>query len=466
VSFSPYEAYRPSAVPWIGKVPEHWSVAALKRRFQVVGGSTPKSDVQEYWEGNIPWATPTDLGGSRIPTLKGTARLITESGLASCGTTVVPEGSIVLSTRAPIGSLAIAGVPLCTNQGCRALVPTDNACARYFAYALSVCTTELNVRGRGSTFLELSADELGSFQVPMPPKAEQALIAVFLDRETANIDALVAEQERLIELLEEKRQAVISYAVTKGLNPHVPMKPSGVEWLGDVPAHWTLPPLYLRYEQALGKMLDHGKMTGTHQMPYLRNVDVRWDRVEVDDLPTMDIAPHERDRFSVRKGDLLTVEGRDLGRSAIWEGADGAVAYQKALHRLRPLSAAEHTRFFYYTMVFAHSRGVFMADQLPNEIPHLTGEELRRYRFPTPPILEQIALSAFLDVQTRRLDALVGASEQALRLLRERRIGLISAAVTGQIDVRGLAPSGSVASPNRVNSMASPTKAPHTPRVP
>jgi type I restriction enzyme S subunit len=282
-------------------------------------------------------------------------------------------------------------------------------------------------------------DFVRNFATAFPPLAEQALIVRFLDRETVKIDALVGEQRRLIELLKEKRQAVISHAVTKGLNPLAPMKPSGFDWIGDIPAHWTLPPVYARYDQVLGKMLDHSKMTGNHPTPYLRNLDVRWDFVNTEDLPTMDITPQERERFTLRRGDLLMVEGRELGRSAIWHGDDNQIAFQKALHRLRPLDDSEHVRFFYFAMVFANATAVFMADQSPNEIPHLTGEELRRYRFPKPPYHEQVAITEFLDRQTQQLDSLVSEAQRAIDLLQERRTALISAAVTGKIDVRGLA---------------------------
>lgn len=215
-------------------------------------------------------------------------------------------------------------------------------------------------------------------------------------------------------------------------------KPSGVEWLGEVPAHWTVPPLYTRYSQALGKMLDTARITGEHLMPYLRNIDVRWDSINTDDLPQMDVHPSERERYTIRSGDLLLVEGRELGRGAIWRGQDGCVAFQKALHRLRPRSGAENVRFMYYTMAFAHTVGVFLADHTPDEIPHLTGEQLRRYRFPCPPALEQHAIVAFLDTETARIDTLIAEAERAIALLQERRAALISAAVTGQIDVRGV----------------------------
>jgi len=240
MSFPRYPEYKDSGVEWLGAVPVHWDVLALKKNFHIIGGSTPKSDNESFWDGNVLWATPSDLSKRDSVYMNDTQRKITATGLASCGTTLVPARSIVLSTRAPIGSLAIAETEMCTNQGCKSLVPSKNTNTEYFVYLLSISSDELNIRGKGTTFLELSGDELGAFKTSVPPIQEQTQIADFLDHETAKIDALVAEQRRLMELLKEKRQAVISNAVTRGLNPDAPMKPSGVEWLGDVPEHWEL----------------------------------------------------------------------------------------------------------------------------------------------------------------------------------------------------------------------------------
>jgi type I restriction enzyme, S subunit len=183
-------------------------------------------------------------------------------------------------------------------------------------------------------------------------------------------------------------------------------KESGVEWLGEVPAHWDTPPLYLRYDAVLGKMLDEKRLTRKHLVPYVRNVDVQWDRVNVDELPELDIEPHEFERFTLKPGDLLICEGGEVGRTAVWRGELSQCAFQKAIHRLRPRTADEDVRYFFYCMAFAAATEVFLAHGNPNTIPHLTGEKLRRYRFPTPPIDEQRAIAAFLDRETAKIDAL------------------------------------------------------------
>ena len=213
---NPHAPMKPSGIEWLGEVPEHWEVLPLKKSFHIVGGSTPKSETESFWDGGILWATPSDLSKRESIYMNDTQRKITASGLASCGTTLVPSASIILSTRAPIGSLAIAGVEMCTNQGCKSLVPSRRAKTEYFAHLLSISTTELNIRGKGTTFLELSGDELGAFKTPgpAPPPPEQTQIAAFLDSELAKFDTLTAEAQRAIDLLQERRTALISAAVT------------------------------------------------------------------------------------------------------------------------------------------------------------------------------------------------------------------------------------------------------------
>ena len=207
-------------------------------------------------------------------------------------------------------------------------------------------------------------------------------------------------------------------------------KDSGVEWLGEVPTHWSLPPLYLRYEVLLGKMLDTKRQTGATALPYLRNVDVQWDRVNTVDLPEMDIDPSELERYTVRAGDLLVCEGGEVGRSAVWRDTAAVCAFQKAIHRARPLSTSEEPRFLYHCMQHACARGVFLANGNPNTIPHLTGEAFRLYRFPRPPIDEQRRIAAFLDRETAKIDALVAEQRRLMELLKEKRQAVISHAVT------------------------------------
>ena len=318
------------------------------------------------------------------------------------------------------------------------LRPTIPVGARFLGHAANApyVVYQKSRVGRGMTVMHIYGKQLKEVAMLLPPVAEQRLIADFLDRETARIDALVAKKEESIRLLREKRTALIGRAVTKGLDRDVAMRDSGVPWLGEIPAHWDVAALRYRYEQTLGKMLDTKRITGEHLVPYLRNVDVQWDHINVLNLPSMDIRPHEIERFTVRPGDLLVCEGGETGRCAIWRGEIKTCGYQKALHRLRPLNENRETpRFLYHVLAVAVAHGAF-ADGQGSTIAHLTGDMLRAHRFPFPPFTEQRAIVDFLDQETARIDALVAKVNDAIERLKEYRTAVISAAVTGRIDVR------------------------------
>ena len=283
---------------------------------------------------------------------------------------------------------------------------------------------------------DMHYEDFKKIVVPLPKIDEQHRIAHFLDQKTAEIDEAINKKQRLIELLKEQKAILINQAVTKGLNPNVPMRDSGVEWIGEVPAHWNLSPMYARYRIELGKMLDTKRITGRHLVEYLRNTDVQWGTINTNDLPKMDITPTERERYTVKDGDLLVCEGGDIGRCAIWKGANSEIGYQKALHRMRAFDRKkENVSYLFNVMRAASQSGVFFETAKPNTISHLTGEMLKRYRFPQPPKEEQDEIVkhlgnvdyAYREVITREL----GGIER----LGELKSVLISQAITGKIKV-------------------------------
>ena len=220
------------------------------------------------------------------------------------------------------------------------------------------------------------------------------------------------------------------------LRPYPTYKESGVDWIGEVPINWDVSALRHRYSQCLGKMLDSKRNTGNNQLPYLRNTDVQWDRINVDDLPTMEITRHEYDRYTVQTGDLLVCEGGEVGRCALWSGNLTKCGFQKALHRLRPLNEKHDlARYMYYALSVASNRQAFNDGHL-STIAHLTGEKLRKHPFPFPSFAEQTAIARFLDHADERIQRYVRAKQKLIALLEEQKQAVIHQAVTGQIDVQ------------------------------
>jgi len=435
MSFPAYPTYKDSGGEWIGAIPDHWLASPLKRAFKIEGGSTPTPD-EVNWNGDIAWVTPADLSGLSSLFLDGSKRTITATGLASCGTTLLPAGSLILSTRAPIGSLAIALISMCTNQGCKGLVPNANASAVYFAFVLLTAKDELNNRGRGSTFLEISGDELSRFSVPTPPFAEQTQIARFLDHETARIDVLIEEQQRLIELLKEKRQAVISHAVTKGLDPTVPMKDSGVEWLGEVPAHWERKRLKnISPFITVGIVVNPSDYVAEEGLPFIYGGEVKEGLIEVDKARKISLKDSLRNRKTMLEaGDIVTMRVGYPGLTAVvppeCEGGNCAsvMLVKRGGFDSRWLCAVMNSRLVRQQVEVVQ----YGAAQKQFNI----ADAIEFWMF-KPPFSEQATIAEFVEEQSSIFDELMAESENSMALLQERRSALISAAVTGKIDVRG-----------------------------
>lgn len=436
--FKPYPSYKDSGVQWLGKIPVHWNALRIKRVFSVVNGSTPQSAVAEYWDGDIPWVTPEDLGDLDASEIASTHRRISDAGYRSCGTTLVPAGSLVLSTRAPIGHLAIAGVDLCTNQGCRSLVFRGNSFRKFFFYQLVAARSELESLGEGSTFRELAKNKLEDVPIAEPSESEQRAIAAFLDRETAKIDALVAKKERLIELLQEKRTALISRAVTKGLDPNVPMKDSSVEWLGKIPAHWKVRRLAMAVQKItngfVGPTRDILVNEGTR---YLQSLHIKGGAINFDRKPyyVTDQWSNSHAKSVLRQGDVLVVQTGDIGQvCAVPAEFDGCNCHALIILRLK--SGAGSGSFLSLLLQSDYGHNKLRWSQTGALHPHLECGHIREIPVPLPPASEQQAIVGHIEKYSAEIDDLVAKVRDAIERLKELRTALISAAVKGKIDVR------------------------------
>ena len=424
----PYPTYKPSGVAWLGDVPAHWEVVPnrvlIDLKKDVVGVRANNFTLLSLTRRGV---IPRDIDNAfgKFPSSFETYQVIEHGDLVFCLFDID-------ETPRTVGLSRLRGMV----TGAYTRFVCADVDTREFLYLLYLSIDDgklLRPLYSGlrkiiptSTFLRA--------KVALPSKPEQRAIVRYLDHVDERIRRYVSAKEKLIALLEEERQAVIHRAVTRGLDPNVPLKPSGVEWLGDVPAHWEVTALHHKYSQSLGKMLDSKRIMGDHLLPYLRNTDIQWDRINVDNLPTMDIPPSEYDRYTVRPGDLLVCEGGEVGRSALWSGELTICGFQKALHRLRP-RREDVPRFMYYVLRSASNRNVF-SDGHVSTIAHLTGDKLRAHRFPFPSLPEQTAIVEHLDKATANIDAAITRARRQTELLREYRTRLIADVVTGKLDVR------------------------------
>jgi len=428
--------------PWQPCVAASWTSLQVKRRFAIKLGKMLQNGPSSVLESEVPYlkAQHVQWSGIRLdalPTMWASSRDIAELSLTP-GDLLVCEGgevgrAAILDEKPPADCII--------QNALHRVRPRQADATGFLAYLLRHAATQgwFDVLCNRSTIAHFTADKFGEMWIALPDDRLQYTIANYLDRESARLDGLVAAKERVLGLLAEKRRALITRAVTRGLDPRAPLRDSGIPWLGGIPAHWEIPPVYSRFEVQLGKMLDEKKIKGTHLALYLRNVDVQWGTINTTDLPEMDFDDDDRVKYSLRAGDILVCEGGEVGRCAIWDGEYDECYYQKALHRLRVVHGKDEARFFVLVMRTLVEAGVFSSQASASTIQHLPAEKLRVVRYPAPPLSEQRAIVAHISAQTTKLAALRAATERTIALLQERRSALIAAAVTGQLAVEGAA---------------------------
>ena len=267
---APYPELRGTGVAWLGALPAHWQVRRMGTVARILNGATPSTNTPAYWDGDILWVTPEDLGALKTRYIESSTRRITHEGYRSCATVLAPADSLAISTRAPIGHVGILGSPACVNQGCRLIVPDKVMKSAYLYHILQAGQSELKSQGQGTTFAELSRDKLAAFPLPLPPLPEQTAIVRFLDHADRRIRRYIRAKQKLIALLEEQKQAIIHQAVTGQIDvrtdqPYPAYKPSGVEWIGNVPAHWER-----RRLKTLLRPIDRRSLTGRETLLSLR----------------------------------------------------------------------------------------------------------------------------------------------------------------------------------------------------
>lgn len=212
---NPDAPMKDSGFIYYGQIPAQWKLVATKYLYRIESGATPKSENPDYFDGDIPWITPADYKTDDV-FVSGGRRSLTEQGLNSCSTTLIPKGSIIFSKRAPIGSVAINSETLCTNQGCLSCIPRTNDLSKYFYYVMSVMAEQYNLLGSGTTFKEISANNFANFILPQPTIQEQQLIVSFLDEKCSKIQKLISiKTQKIDRMISYKKSLIYEYVTGK-----------------------------------------------------------------------------------------------------------------------------------------------------------------------------------------------------------------------------------------------------------
>lgn len=287
----------------------------------------------------------------------------------------------------------------------------------------------------GVSYPAINASDLGCLKIIQPPKDEQARIKQFLKTRDSRINSSISSLNSQIRLLEEKRSSLITQAVTIGLNTDVSMRETSVDWLSEIPVHWQDGIVKRFYKVDLGKMLDSKKQTGDSK-PYLRAANIHWDGIKLDSVNQMGFTKKQQSHYRLKKGDLLVTEGgHTVGRSAIWD-EDFECYFQNSLNRVRGKSSSEE-KYLHYIMFHLKLSGYTNVISDTATFAHLTKEKLEVLTIPMPPVEEQKRIISYLDDLCKKVDSSKLILEGQIASLKEYQTALISAAVTGKIDVRG-----------------------------
>jgi type I restriction enzyme S subunit len=435
-----YPKYRNSGVEWLGDIPIHWEVKPLKCLVEMnpdvlAEDTDPDLDLHYVDIGNID-STGNILGAEELRFEDAPSRARRR----------VQDGDTVISTvrtylRA-IARIKEAQGNLIVSTGFAVLRPGDKVDSAFlFRMVQSNQFVETVVsHSDGVGYPAITPTRLGGLLAWLPPVSEQRTIARFLDKETRKVDALISKRERLIELLEEKRTALITRAVTKGLDPDVPMKDSGVEWIGEIPEHWDITRL-----QNVARSLQTGPFgSQLHSQDYVPggipvinpshltggfiNPDTN---CAVDDKTRQRLVRHE-----LREGDIVFARRGELGRCALVTATEEGWICGTGSLRVRPRKDISEPTFLNLTLSTPGVKDWLLLESVGATMDNLNTSILASLLLPLPPLSEQRDLITFIDQETTKINALVDKVREHIEKLREYRMALISAAVTGKIDVR------------------------------
>ncbi|MDD2660194.1 MAG: restriction endonuclease subunit S [Methylococcales bacterium] len=440
-----YPAYKDSGIEWLGKVPEHWDSVALRWISKRFSGGTPDKTNGDYWsEGTIPWLNSGAVNQQIITT---SSAYISLDALENSSAKWVPEKAVLIALAGQgktKGMAAYTTFPTTCNQSMAAVVFEEYNPKFMFWWLTSQYK---NIRGLASDDARdgLNLEMIGSIPCPIFDKYEQQQIADFLDDKTAHLDKLIGQKQQMIVLLNEKRMALITQAVTKGLDLSVPMKDSGVEWLGDIPEHWNVLPLKAFLNDIAGSI-----KTGPFGSQ-LKSADMSKEGIKVynqknvitgDFNSGFDFISEEKynelSSFEIFPEDLLVTTRGTIGRCAIFPHGIEKGVLHPCLMRLQFKKNKLLNHFFVKLM----QETKILLEQLTlksnaTTIEVIYTDTLKNLIIAVPPVFEQQQIANYLNTETQKIDDMITTVKQAIATLQEYRTALITAAVTGKIDVRG-----------------------------
>jgi len=430
-----YERYKDSGVEWVGEIPEGWEVRKLKRAFSFATGFTPPTGQSEYYEGgNHIWINISDL---KQKIVVESEKKITDKAIGDFQPEIVPKGSLLYSFKLSVGKVAFVSKPVYTNEAIFAVKPAEGLALDFFYYSLPmqiIINANENIYGAKILNQEL----IKNTDILLPSREDQTAIANYLDRKTAEIDELIAQKERLIELYEEEKTAIINQAVTKGIDPDARLKDSGIDWLGEIPEGWEVK--RLRYVGNCQNGVSKGADYFGTGFPFVSYSDVYNNFVLPQNVEGLANSTEiDQVNYSVIKGDLLftrtseTIE--EIGISSTCLETINRAIFSGFLIRFRPFDGILFEGFSKYFFRSKLHRLFFVKEMNLVTRASLSQELLKRLPVILPPFPEQCEIASYLDRATSSIDAKIAKTKRIIELQKEYRTALISEVVTGKIKV-------------------------------
>ena len=434
-----YPAYKDSGVEWIGEIPEKWGINKLKSLSRIQTGSTPPTDKAYYYsdESGFPWLRPDDIDES-LRASKPSKYLSNEGSKI---VNKVKAGSTIVCCIGTIGKLGYVDYEASTNQqinSIKSLYVDDE----FIYFTLVACRKEMERLASGNVIQILNKKRLGDIFAPSPSGLEKEKIAGILKYQVLKIDNLIDKIKIFKETLYEKRQAIITHAVTKGLDSNLPMKDSGVEWIGEIPEQWKV--MKIKFTSYVKGRVGWKGLTSEEYLENgyaclvtgqdFKSKTILWDSCYCVDKGRYDDDPY----IQLKNGDLLITKDGTIGKLAIVNGLKKPACLNSGIFLVRPYNYYI-TDFLYYVLSSSVFSNFYFLRSFGSTIQHLYQNVFEDFSFPIPSIEEQDKIVAYLAKQTIKIDKIISLEERMVQLLKEYKESLISQAVTGKIDVRGVA---------------------------
>ena len=407
-----YSAYKPSGIEWIGDIPEKWDVVRIKFLCDTMyPGATPNTSVASFWDGNIPWIPS---GCCHDCDINDAPKKITKAGLENSSTKIIPAATTLIAlTGATCAQLGYLTIEACANQSVVAYVHNPHkAVAKYLFYALFAARQYILTHQSGGAQGGINLDDCKNFVIPRLPIDVQFSIAAYLDAKCAKIDNVLSVQQKRIELLKELKQSIITNAVTKGLDKNVEFKPSGIEWIGDIPEKWKI-----KRMRFLCKMNTGDKDTVNREDDGLYPFYVRSPNVERINSYTFD-------------GEAVLMAGDGVGAGKVIHYANGKFDYHQRVYNFHEYKEIL-TKYAYYYLV-SNFRYKIEEGGAKNTVDSVRLPWLKDFPICFPTIKEQEKILSYIERKSTAIDNQISKIERQIELLKEYKQSIITECVTGK----------------------------------